>query len=103
MSVACRASSSSENESSLYIYAWKPGMGFEPMSSGSAARRLNGSATPAHTILRIIDYYKSFLKRHIDMANAFSFVEYRQRRLFIIPLLSYLKIRGKLHVSSTHL
>jgi len=53
--------------------------------------------------LRIIDYYKSFLKRHIDMANAFSFVEYRSRRLFTIPLLSYLKIRGKLHVSLTHL
>ena len=32
------------------MYAEKPGMGVEPIYSGSAGRRLNGSATPAANI-----------------------------------------------------
>ena len=32
------------------MYAEKPGMGVEPIYSGSAGRRLNGSATPANYI-----------------------------------------------------
>ena len=35
---------------SLWMYAEKPGMGVEPIYSGSAGRRLNGSATPANYI-----------------------------------------------------
>jgi hypothetical protein len=31
----------------MWRYAVEPGMGVEPIYSGSAGRRLNGSATPA--------------------------------------------------------